>query len=140
MHAMKESAVIGYFRGDLSPTLLRENLSDVLGVATLRKDSNLICDLNGAYEIKIPDLIRVCSDFLRDALTSQDIESLAFFLLGADNIEWDSNTIDGAIVAELLDDWASPETAFPINRKNVKIILRGLEEGVYDPKHLGAYQ
>lgn len=137
---MRETLITAYFLGDVSAVSLKEGLQSIRGVSVLRKGENFNCDLSHSWTIKLHDLKMVCDDFLNGVLDAKDVESMAFFMLASDHFEWDNATSDGAAVAELIDDWASSSVAYPINKRNMKMISRDLEEGVYDSQHLGANQ
>lgn len=137
---MRESQIAAYLSEEIPGVTLRESLRELHNVSVLRKGTNFECDLKENYPLNLSHLRRICDEFLNEVFGAKDIESLAFFLLGSDHFEWDSKTREGGIVAEVIDDWATPTIAYPINARNMKMIARDLEEGVYDAHHLSANQ
>ena len=135
---MRESILAQYFDGRVPPSTLADALETVRGTNVLREDSNLFCDLSYDREITLSDLMKLGQDFIDGLIDASSVEAVCFFLGGTDHFSWDNTSHDGAIVADLIGDWGSPETAYPITKKNVKMIVRGLGEGVYDTFQLEA--
>ena len=133
---MKESVLKQYFDGEIGVLSLKPFLSPVRDVSKLTKGDNFDCDLSDEYQLSLKDLRKVCDDYLAGSLDEADVVAIAFFLLAADHFVWDKTTESGAVVAEVIDDWNSPEIDFPITRRNMKRIARGLDEGIYDPQAL----
>lgn len=127
-----------YFDGEIGALSLKTFLSSVRGVSKLVRGENLECDLTNDYEVSLKNLRKVCDDYLAGWLDEADVVAIAFFLLAADHLIWDKTTEQGSVVAELVDDWNSPEIDFPITARNMRRIARGLDEGIYDPGALSA--
>lgn len=132
---MKESILKDYFAGDVDACSLKVFLSEIAGVNQLRADTNLNLDLADDYPLTLQHMIRICDDYESGDLEVSNVTAIAFFLLGSDHFGWDSATPTGAVIAELISDWSTPEIDFPITRDNMAAIRRSLTEGRYD-RHL----
>jgi len=133
---MKESLVKEYFDGEIGALSLKPFLAAIRGQSELVAGRNLFTDLDRSRTVTSRDLEKICHDYLAGIFDAADVEALAFFLMGSDHFIWDNGTRDGAVVAELIDDWNAPEIAFAIDERNIRIIARGLSEGIYDTNNL----
>lgn len=133
---MRESLLKQYFEGEVSAQSLKVFLDTIIRKNELKREHNLICDLKDDYTVKLEHLIALCNDYLNKTLDAEDISGIAFFLQGSDHFDWDNRTEDGAVIADVLDDWCTPEIDYPINPRNIKMVKRGLYEGVYDTSTL----
>jgi len=133
---MKESLLKMYFWGQIAPSSLKAFLDPVRQTSVLRTGEHFEFDLLEEYEVALADLKMICDHFLCGELGAVDVEALAFFLLASDNFVWDKGTEAGAVIAQIIHHWNCPEICFPITPHNMRIISRGLEEGVYDTQLL----
>ncbi len=129
---LKESHIARYFDGLLSSKDLKKYISTIHRINRLEVNDNVVFDLGDERAIKIEELVKICDDFINDQIGVDDLMAISFFLQGSDHFMWDNSEEEGALIAEVLDDWASPETAFPINKKSVGAVRKCLIEGVYD--------
>lgn len=133
---MKESTLAKFLSGEVGAGVLRHDLANVVGTNTLRAGENLIIDLSVDLEIGKDHLIRLCEKFLNGDLDSDQLEAIAFFLIGSDHFVWDTDLKEGELVAEILFDWSAPEISYALTPENVSQCLAGLLEGHYPfPSH-----
>ena len=85
--------------------------------------------LQGDYLIKREHLIKICDEYLANKISNEQIETIAFELIGSEYFDWNSTDIDGEIVAETLFCWDSPEINFELNERNMQLWKKYLETG-----------
>lgn len=133
---MNERTLHMYFMKDIDAEQLHKNLSRIHGTTALVKDKNLHHDLDADFLVTSECITKLCNDFLCGVLNEADIEAVALFLMASDHFFWDCNTKDGAMVSEIINIWNNADISFPITTWNMRMILRGLYEGVFDDRTL----
>jgi len=128
---MRESVLAEFLSGKVIAGELRLELADVVGTNTLQVGENMILDLSSDLEIGRDHLIRLCEAFLKGDLDSDQLEAIAFFLIGSDHFMWNSDFKEGELVAEILFDWSAPEINYELTKENVSQYLAGLQEWRY---------
>lgn len=129
---LKETQLADYFDEIITPGALRLFIASVLGENELKQYENVLNDLRNDRDVRASDLIKLCDDFASGEFKQSEITSIALFLEGSDHFMWDSSKPEGAMIAEILDDWSAPEVAYPINNKTIRAVRKCLIEGVYD--------
>ena len=125
---MNAQVLIEYLAGSLPVGELVLFLRRLRGRTHLVEKDGFFDDCHKT-EVTIWNLVRICDDFLSGCLDSMSMETLAFLIVGTDALYWDSDTATGAVVADTLDDWASPDLAYPLTPENIEIIREGLVRG-----------
>lgn len=133
---MKESILRDYFSGEIDGGSLQVFLSEIVGVNELNAESNLACDLTSDFELRLDHLVMICDDFASEYFEASHVTAIAVFLLASDHFDWDSQTPTGAVIAELISDWSTPEIDYPITTENMNAIRSSLTEGRYDRSSL----
>ena len=128
---MRESVLAKFLSGEISAALLRLELVNVIGTNTLQAGKNMVLDLSFDLEISRDHLIRLCETFLKGDINSDQLEAIAFFLIGSDHFVWNSDLNEGELVAEILFDWSAPEINYVLTEENVSRYLAGLQQGLY---------
>lgn len=128
---MKESTLARFLAGDVTVTALGDDLMDAVGTNTLRAGQNLVADFSMDVEVTRLHLVRLCEGFLAGELNAEQLEAIAFFLVGSDHFIWDTDIEDGALVADVLFDWSTPEINYPMTPDNIEAYRAGLLEGGY---------
>lgn len=65
-------------------------------------------------------LVRVCDAILASRCEPTILRDVGFLLIGSDAFEYDSDTEEGARVAETAADWSAPEINWPLTLDNVR--------------------
>jgi hypothetical protein len=126
---MKETTLAAYLGHTVDAGGLRAELADAIGTNVLNADGNLVLDLTEEKKIRTTDLLRLCDDYLAGSLGASDLEAIAFFLIGSDHFWWDTDELDGALVAEVLFDWSAPEINYEITLDTVQRCRGRLVDG-----------
>ena len=135
---MKETTLKHYLDGQASPLSVRAALEQIKGKQSLSAYSNFVTDLEECHAVEVPDLIKLCDDFLNDTFDATDIRVIAFLLIASDHFCWNTDTFPGNVVSEVLYDWYVAETNYPITHENTATIKDGLLFNKYDPQLLKA--
>lgn len=72
-------------------------------------------------------LIELCDKFLKDEIQKIDLSNFAWKCIASDEIDWNEND---EIISETLFEWDNEEINFPINKVNVKLWKKRLENNV----------
>lgn len=126
---MNDQSLIDYLEGNLNVSKLVHMLRRLRGKSHLTPTEGFFNERK-KIEVTVKHLIRICDDFLSGDLDPMSMETLAFLMMGTDALDWDSDSPAGSLIAETLDDWASPELAYPLTYINILTIRDGLILGV----------
>ena len=85
------------------------------------------------YEITRNHLKRLCNDTIAGHLTTTDLNTIAFALIGSEYFTWDKDetTTDGKIIDQTIYDWDNPDIGYPLTNENLKRWTKYLETGEY---------
>jgi hypothetical protein len=67
------------------------------------------------FELTTTHLVKLCDVTMHGQLDSLYLEPIGFALACSAHFSWNGDTEDGARVAEVVDNWASPETNYRLN-------------------------
>lgn len=74
----------------------------------------------GEFIIQPRHLITICDEVLNEKLRLETLDNLAFILIGSDYFTWDTETIDGERVGQVLIEWNNPTINYPLTIDNVR--------------------
>ncbi len=129
---MTEQKLKDYFEDNLSAEQLSLDLKGSQQKTGYDVTTVSINSLNeGEFEIRKEHLIKLCDDTISRKLLLTDLNTIGFALMSSDFFNWDSDTKDGEIIANIIFEWDNPEIGFDITTKNVKLWKEYLLTGVY---------
>ena len=79
-----------------------------------------IVDMAKDFRVASAHLVRACDAVLAGAIDPANLRAIGFCLLASDHFQWDGDTSDGALVAEVAHDWSCPEVNYPLTVDNVR--------------------
>jgi hypothetical protein len=127
---MRESILVGYFKGKIGIKKLRRNLH--------KEDKE---DLKEHYEITIADLIKICDAVLHGDLAPSDLQPLGMHMdLCSSKISeppddpdpslWiNEDTAEGKRICQVVFEWGCPIINFALTRDNVVLWKQYLQTG-----------
>ncbi|BCR04528.1 hypothetical protein DESUT3_15970 [Desulfuromonas versatilis] len=116
---MKEAILKDFFLGRVSPEALKKDL--IGAVESEGKISRqYIEDMDSEFEVKSAHLVRVCDAVLDGILDPMDLSTIGFCLMASDYFEFDTDTEDGARVADAAIDWADYLINYDLNKETTK--------------------
>lgn len=131
---MRESVLRDYFLGLVNESRLIEDLAgsveqtscDVIG-------HHIASDLSQDFAVEPTHLIKLCDAVLSGKLAAKNLELIGFALIGSEHFMWDGDDTEcgGALVAEVLHHWTSPEINYPLTVENVAKFGHLLLTGVH---------
>ena len=120
--------------------ILRDFLAGTADVATLRNDligSLTVAEDSLEYDVVkmaepfrvIPrHLVRLCEAVLDNSLPPEVLQPIGLCVISSDHFAW-ADTATGDLVVQTLNDWASPETNYPLTIGIVKLFRERLLTG-----------
>jgi len=130
---MKELTLKKYFENKVSAKQLAEDLKDSQQKTGYDTTSVYIESIeNGKFKVEKEHLIKLCKDYLKKHINSEDINTIGFALMCSDSFYWeDSETKSGEIISQVIEDWDSENIGYDINRKNIQLWKEYAETGNY---------
>ena len=132
---MNEEILKKYFEGTAT---VKDLDKDLIGTVKIERNVSRHMITNFSHDsdfnVKSIHLIKLCDDVLNENLKLSDLGIIAFALVASDYFSWDSETIDGERVSEVIFQWDSPEINYPLTKENVKLWLHYLKTGEFNLK------
>jgi len=129
---MNELILKKYFENKVSAKQLAKNLKGSQQKTGYDTTSVHIESIeNGEFKVEKEHLIRLCNDYLKEYLNSEDINTIGFALMCSDFFYWDSETKSGEIIAQVIENWDNENIGYDINRKNIQLWKEYIETGNY---------
>ena len=127
---MREQILKEYFDGTISADKLSDDLIATVEVkGSIAKHNIINFKSDTDFVVTSKHLIQLCKDVLNDKIKLADMETIAFSLRSSDFFTWDSDTIDGGRVDEVIFNWESPEINTPTTKNYVMVCATYLETG-----------
>jgi hypothetical protein len=117
---MRELILKQFFDGSISGVELAFDLQDALVADGPVMTHHLIQDMDEEFEVLPEHLVKACSAVLEGGIPEQSLAAIGFCLVASDSFYWNSDTEKGDLVANVVYDWASPETNYPLTTSNIK--------------------
>ncbi len=117
---MHEAVLRDFFSGTATVEVLADDLRGAMvkdGDSVVRHP---IVDMTGDFTVVPSHLIALCDAFLAGHVKHDDLSAVGFCLFASEAFCWDSDTPDGARVADVANHWCSPEINFPIDEDHVQ--------------------
>lgn len=128
---IQEKNIRSFFEGRIGIDILIAELDSAVH-RTEGGSSYYVEDEDIEFEIEAKHLIKLCNSVLSGELASKYLKDFAFLLIASDTLSWDSGSENGGRVAEVLEQWSSPETNYSLNIENIKkwkqYLITGHEE------------
>jgi hypothetical protein len=133
---MTEDTLKQYFDGLTSITKLYMDVDGSETKVTYDTTEVNVIQLNnlGNYIVTTSHLLKLCNAAIEGSLKFEHLTTIAFALEFSEYFIWDSNTINGDIVANVINDWCNPEINFSITIENLNHWKTYLETGIYNLK------
>ncbi len=125
---MREVILKEFFEDQINIDAL---VADLSGTSTTESDIThvRIQDMDTEFVVKPNHLVKLCDAALGNKLSSFHLKSIGFCLVASDTFEWDSDTVEGNRVAEVVFCFSSPETNYELNRHNIELFKSLLING-----------
>jgi hypothetical protein len=115
---VKEAVLRAFFEGRVDAMTLSEDIAGT--VEPEGKTSHYrIEDLDEEFEVRAEHLVRLCDSVLDGDLDPKHLETIGFCLVASDAFQWDTEVVDGEVIAETLSDWSEPRINYPLTQENV---------------------
>ncbi len=124
---MHESTLRDFFAGDIDAVALR---TDFIGTLTVGEDMLTydIVKMTEPFRVIPRHLVRLCDAILDRSLPAEILKPVGLCVVASDNFAW-ADTATGDLVAQTINDWASPETNYPLTQTNVELFRERLLTG-----------
>src|SRR5438270_2046450 len=116
---MHEATLRDFLTGVVTTDILRGDLVGTVEKLGGKMHRHHIVSLEGEFEVTSSQLLRLCDAVLSGDLDPAELETVGFCMIASDYFHWDSETLDGARVAETRHDLASPEINYPLTLETV---------------------
>jgi hypothetical protein len=116
---MREDVLRQFFDGTVDAEALAADLADSLVSRSKTVTEHPIVDMENNFAVHPAHLIAVCDAVLAGELAPELLQAIGFCMVASDHFNWDTDTVEGNQVGEVLFDWSSPETNYPLIRANV---------------------
>jgi hypothetical protein len=126
---MHESTLRDYFVGLVDESALQTDLKGTVVQTSHDVFTYQIVYINEEIEVIPEYLVKLCDGFLIGKLEATDLEIIGNCLAMTDSFIWDNDTESGALVAETVYDWATPEINYPLTIENIKKFRERLSTG-----------
>ena len=141
MMSLKESDLKNYFEGKISAqniidriqaTEVERNIPEAPYSPMTPTTAKFVCgngfhDLKEEFLLNKSHLLRLCNDFLEEKISAWHLEDIAFILGACDGIYWNNKNKEGALIAEIIFNWAAPEINYPLTKDYIKKVKESLE-------------
>jgi hypothetical protein len=129
---MTEKKLLEYFENKITAEQLSVDLKDSQKETGIDTTSIYIDSLKeGDFQIKKEHLIQLFDDAISQKLTPADLTTIAFTLFASDHFNWDTNTEDGDIIADVIFALDNPEIGHDLSAKNIQLWKQYLKTGEY---------
>ena len=130
---MKEKILKEYFEGLVSAKVLNEDVtgSKVKTGSDTYEINIQIIEANEEYSITLEHILKLCTDAIKGEISSENLSTIAFALIGSDYFEWNESDKIGKRISNIVFEWDNPEINFPITKENLKLWKEYLETGSY---------
>jgi hypothetical protein len=124
---VQESTLRDFFTGAIDAVALRK---DFLGTLTVGEDTLEydIVKMEEPFRVIPRHLVRLCDAILDRSLPAEILKPIGLCVVASDNFAW-ADTFTGDLVAQTINDWASPETSYPLTRTNIELFRERLVTG-----------
>lgn len=124
---MHEKVIRDFFSGEADAAALRE---DVLGTLTVAENSleYEVVKMDEPFRVIPRHLVRLCDAVINQTLPPEVLKSIGFCVIASAQFSW-ADTATGDLVSETLNDWASPETNYPLDHRTVPLFRERLLTG-----------
>lgn len=133
---MKEEILKKYFEGKISAEVLNKDVNGSsmrTGFDTSEVDIKIM-DEKGEYTVTINHLLNLCNDAIKGDISSENLNTIAFALIGSDYFSWNEFGEIGERVTNVIFEWDNPGIGFPLTRENLILWKEYLESGVHKLK------
>lgn len=117
---MREIILHKFFEGEITAADLANDLDG--SQERIGYDStNIYVDRveSGSYKVRKQHLIALCDAFMAGDISSKGLNTIGFALMFSDFFEWDNDSKEGSIIAEVVSDWDNTSIGYEITDKNV---------------------
>jgi len=124
---MHETILRDFFAGAANAAVLRD---DLIGTLTVAEDSLEydVVKMVEPFRVTPKHLVRLCEAIMDNSLPPEVLQPIGLCVIASDHFAW-ADTATGDLVAETLNDWASPETNYPLTPTTVKLFRERLLTG-----------
>jgi hypothetical protein len=124
---MHEAILRDFFEGAADAIALRK---DFIGTLTVGENSleYEVVKMAGAFRVIPKHLLRLCDAVLDKSLPAEILQAIGLCVIASDYFTW-PDTSTGDLVAQTLNDWATPETSYPLTPANIKLFRTRLTAG-----------
>ena len=111
---MHEAVLRDFFVGTADVATLREDLVGTVVRTSRDVFSHRVVDMDDHFEITAAHLVAICDAALAGQLSTDELSTVATCMELSDRFQWDNSTSEGALVADTLNSWSSPEISYPL--------------------------
>jgi hypothetical protein len=124
---MHETVLRDFFAGTTDAVGLRK---DFIGTLTVADDSleYEVVKMAEPFRVTPKHLVRLCDAVIDKSLPLEILQPIGLCVIGSDHFAW-ADTATGDLVADTLNDWASPETNYPLTPATIKLFRERLLTG-----------
>jgi hypothetical protein len=124
---MHESVLRDFFTGVADVSALRNDLIGTLTVTEQALEYDVV-KMAPSFRVTPKHLVRLCDAIVAGSLPPDILQPIGLCIIRSDQFGW-ADTGTGDLVAETLNDWASPETAYPLTQANIILFRERLLTG-----------
>ena len=129
---MKEETLKYYFENEISAKSLNSNVEGSRESTGRDSTQTLVESIESSqeYEVRIKDVIKLCRDTMDGNITTDNLNIIAFALMGSDYFVWDESTETGSRIANVIFELDNLEICYPINNANLSNWISYLQSGI----------
>jgi hypothetical protein len=108
-----------FFEGQIAASILDVDLRDAFEQTSLDSFRLRMTDLTEDFAVRPAHLVKLCDAVLSGELDAGALRAVGFGMIASNHFHWDGDAPGGAVVAETLHDWASPEANYGLSLATV---------------------
>jgi hypothetical protein len=112
---LNEEAIASCLSGELAPDVLDRQAEGAIERLDNTRVNIHVRDMSHEFVVTAEMLIRLCDAALERQISAISLSAVAFAMVASDHFDWHDE-----LVAEVLNDWASPEINYPLGPHNLK--------------------
>ena len=93
------------------------------------RQTHYLEDLDTPFEVEGAHLLRLCDAVLAGELSPESLEAIAYTFMASTCFHWDGTTETGAVIAQTIMQWATPESSYALTADSVAKYRRRLLTG-----------
>jgi len=125
---MHEAILRDFFAGTADAITLRKDFIGTLTVGDKSLEYEVV-KMAEPFRVIPKHLVRLCDAILDKSLPAEILQPVGLCVIASDHFAW-PDTATGDLVAQTLNDWASPDTSYPLTRANIELFRTRLTTGI----------